>query len=46
MGGTLGDVLTEYHILWIHVVLYFIVACLVYRHQVNLARKHAESSEE
>jgi ABC-2 type transport system permease protein len=45
MGGTLGDVLTEYHILWIHVVLYFIVACLVYRHQVNLARQHAAESE-
>ena len=45
MGGTLGDVLTEYHILWIHVVLYFIVACLVYRHQVYLARQHAAESE-
>ena len=45
MGGTLDDVLTEYHILWIHVVLYFIVACLVYRHQVNLARQHAAESE-
>ena len=45
MGGTLGDVLTEYHALWLHVLLYFVVACLVYRHQVNLARKHAESAE-
>ena len=41
MGGTLSDVLTEYRILWCHVVVYFIVACLVYRHQVNLARQHA-----
>ena len=41
MGGTLSDVLTEYRILWCHVVAYFIVACLVYRHQVNLARQHA-----
>lgn len=41
MGGTLSDVLTEYRILWCQVVVYFIVACLVYRHQVNLAREHA-----
>ena len=41
MGGTLSDVLTEYRILWCHVVVYFIVACLVYRHHVNLARQHA-----
>lgn len=46
MGGTLSDVLTEYHILWLHVLTYFVIACLVYRHQVNLARKHAESAEE
>ena len=45
MGGTLSDVLTEYRILWCHVVAYFIVACLVYRHQVNLARQHAAEAE-
>lgn len=45
MGGTLSDVLTEYRILWCHVVVYFIVACLVYRHQVNLARQHAAEAE-
>ena len=45
MGGTLSDVLTEYRILWCQVVVYFIVACLVYRHQVNLARRHAEDYE-
>jgi ABC-2 type transport system permease protein len=45
MGGTLSDVLTEYRILWCHVVVYFIVACLVNRHQVNLARRHAEDYE-
>jgi ABC-2 type transport system permease protein len=45
MGGTLSDVLTEYRILWCHVVVYFIVACLVYRHQVNLARQHAAETE-
>lgn len=45
MGGTLSDVLTEYRILWCQVVLYFIVSCLVYRHQVNLAREHAAEAE-
>ena len=45
MGGTLSDVLTEYRVLWCQVVIYFIVACLVYRHQVNLARQHAAESE-
>jgi ABC-2 type transport system permease protein len=45
MGGTLSDVLTEYRILWCHVVVYFIVACLVYRHHVNLARQHVAEAE-
>ena len=46
MGGTLSDVLTEYRVLWLQVLIYFIVACLVYRHQVNLARQHALEAEE
>lgn len=46
MGGTLSDVLNEYHALWIHVLVYFVVACLVYRHHVNLACRHAEMTEE
>ena len=46
MGGTLGDVLNEYHALWIHVLVYFVVACLVYRHHVNLACRHAAMTEE
>jgi ABC-2 type transport system permease protein len=46
MGGTLGDLLNEYHALWIHVLVYFVVACLVYRHHVNLACRHAEMTEE
>ena len=45
MGGTLGDVLTEYHALWLHVLIYFVIACLVYRVQVDRARRHAESDE-
>ena len=41
MGGTLTDVLTGYRILWIQVAAYFILACLVFRHQIRLARFHA-----
>ncbi len=40
MGGTLSDVLTEYHVLWAQVLVYFVLACLVYRHQIGLARRH------
>ena len=39
MGALLGDVLTEYHILWLHTLVYFILACLVYRQQVSMARR-------
>ena len=41
MGGTLGDVRTEYLVLWLQAFLYFIVTCLVYRHQIQLSRRHA-----
>lgn len=41
MGGTLTDVLTEYRILWLHVLAYFTMACIVYRHQIHLSRQHA-----
>ena len=41
MGGTLADVLPEYHILWLQALVYFIVACLVYRYQIYLARSNA-----
>ena len=41
MGGTLTDVLTEYRILWFHVLAYFTMACIVYRHQIHLSRQHA-----
>lgn len=41
MGATLGDVLLEYRVLWIQAFLYFVVACLVYRHQIVLSRSHA-----
>lgn len=41
MGATLNDVAFEYRILWIHALLYFIVACLVYRHQIVISRRNA-----
>ena len=41
MGGTLSDVLPEYHILWLMVCVYFFIACAVYRYQIILARRHA-----
>ncbi len=46
MGGSIGDVLTEYQILWLHVLIYFVIACLVYRHQIQLACRHAEEAVE
>ena len=46
MGGSIGDVLTEYQILWLHVLIYFVIACLVYRHQIQLACRHAEEATE
>ena len=41
MGATLADVLPEYHALWLQMLAYFILACLVYRYQIFLARKDA-----
>ena len=41
MGATLHEVQPEYHALWIQAGLYFLTTCAVYRHQVNLSRKHA-----
>ena len=46
MGGSIGDVLTEYQILWLHVLIYFVIACLVYRRQIQLACHHAEEATE
>ena len=42
MGATLGDVLTEYRILWIQSVCYFALTLAVYRFQIYQARKHAK----
>ena len=41
MGGTLSDVIVEYRVLWLQTLLYFIVTCVVYRHQILLSRAHA-----
>lgn len=41
MGASLHDVAFEYHALWIQTVAYFLLACLVYRYQIILSRRHA-----
>jgi len=40
MGASLGDVLEEYHILWVQTIVYFFVACLVYYYQIERSRKN------
>jgi len=39
MGASLNDVYLEYSILWLHTIVYFTLACLVYRYQTQQARK-------
>lgn len=41
MGGTLSDALFEYRCLWVQVLAYFLIACMVYRYQIIQARHHA-----
>lgn len=41
MGGTLQDIQTEYEALWLQVLAYFFLTCLVYRYQINHARRKA-----
>ena len=41
MGGTLSDVLPEFRILWIQAAAYFGLACLVYGHQIRMAKRQA-----
>lgn len=38
MGATLADVSAEYRMLWVHVVVYFSLACAVYKYQMYLSR--------
>lgn len=42
MGATLNDVQFEYWILWLQAVVYFILACLVYRFQYFIAKRDAK----
>ena len=39
MGCSLSDILPEYQTLWLQTLVYFIVACLVYRYQIHLTRQ-------
>lgn len=41
MGGTLQDIEPEYQALWIQTAVYFFLTCIVYRHQILRARRHA-----
>ena len=41
MGASLADIETEFRALWIQVGVYFLLTCLVFRHQMRLARKNA-----
>ena len=41
MGASLNDVLPELRYLWIQAAAYFGMACLVYGHQLRVARRHA-----
>jgi ABC-2 type transport system permease protein len=38
MGASLHDVIWEYRILWFHALVYFLLACGVYRYQIYRAR--------
>ncbi len=40
MGAGLADVAVEYRMLWVQVVVYFCLACGVYRYQIYLSRDH------
>lgn len=41
MGASLADIQVEYQALWIQVVAYFFLTCLVYRYQILHTRRHA-----
>ena len=38
---TLNDVRPEYYALWIQTLVYFVITCIVYRHQIIRSRRHA-----
>ena len=39
MGASLGDVVTEYRVLWLQTAVYFALSLAVYRYQIYLAKK-------
>lgn len=41
MGASLADIETEFRALWIQVGVYFFITCLVFRHQMRMARRNA-----
>ncbi|MCR4810513.1 MAG: ABC transporter permease [Prevotella sp.] len=41
MGGTLSDVMSEYRVLWLQGLAYFILAAVIYRYAIFLARRDA-----
>lgn len=41
MGAALSEVAAEYRALWAQAAAYFLLACGVYRYQINLSRRHA-----
>lgn len=40
MGATFSDVVPEFLCLWLQVGVYFLLACLVYRHQIQMSRQN------
>lgn len=41
MGAMLADIETEYQVLWVQVLAYFLLTCLVYRYQIIYSRTRA-----
>lgn len=41
MGGTLSDVMSEYRVLWLQGLAYFILAAVIYRYAIFLAHRDA-----
>lgn len=44
MGADIEDIAPDYHALWIQAVVYFFMACMVYRYQIISSRLHALES--
>jgi ABC-2 type transport system permease protein len=46
MGATLNDIQVEYQALWVQVLVYFVLACAVYRYQIISTRRRAHAQME